>query len=57
MIMPRRSSKPEADDAEVIAFRDAAEFEAWLDEHVDRSAGIWLKIAKKGIGRGIADRR
>jgi uncharacterized protein YdeI (YjbR/CyaY-like superfamily) len=50
MIMSRRSSKPEADGAEVIAFRDAAEFEAWLDGHVDRSAGIWLKIAKKGSG-------
>jgi uncharacterized protein YdeI (YjbR/CyaY-like superfamily) len=44
------STKSEADAAEVIAFRDAAEFEAWLAEHVDRSAGIWLKIAKKGSG-------
>jgi uncharacterized protein YdeI (YjbR/CyaY-like superfamily) len=34
----------------VIAFSDAAEFEAWLAEHVDRSAGVWLKIAKKGSG-------
>ena len=47
--MPR-SSKPEPDAAEVIAFRDAAEFEAWLNEHVDRTAGVWLKIAKKGSG-------
>ena len=45
--MPR-SSKREPDEAEVIAFRDAAEFEAWLAENVDRNAGVWLKIAKKG---------
>jgi uncharacterized protein YdeI (YjbR/CyaY-like superfamily) len=44
------STESEADAAEVIAFRDAAEFEAWLAEHVDRSAGVWLKIAKKGSG-------
>ena len=47
--MPR-SSKREPDVAEVIAFRDAAEFEAWLAENVDRNAGVWLKIAKKGSG-------
>jgi uncharacterized protein YdeI (YjbR/CyaY-like superfamily) len=47
MIMPGKS---EADAAEVIAFRDAAEFEAWLAEHVEHSAGVWLKIAKKGSG-------
>jgi uncharacterized protein YdeI (YjbR/CyaY-like superfamily) len=34
----------------VIAFRDAAEFEAWLAEHVDQMVGVWLKIAKKGSG-------
>jgi uncharacterized protein YdeI (YjbR/CyaY-like superfamily) len=28
----------------------AAEFEAWLEEHVDLQAGVWLKIAKKGSG-------
>jgi uncharacterized protein YdeI (YjbR/CyaY-like superfamily) len=50
MIMSRRSSQSEANTAEVVAFRDAAEFEAWLDEHVDRSSGVWLKIAKKGSG-------
>jgi uncharacterized protein YdeI (YjbR/CyaY-like superfamily) len=44
------ANRPEADTAEVIAFRDAAEFEAWLAEHVDRTAGVWLKIAKKGSG-------
>jgi uncharacterized protein YdeI (YjbR/CyaY-like superfamily) len=41
-------AKPVPDDAKVIAFRDAAEFEAWLAEHVDHTAGVWLKIAKKG---------
>jgi uncharacterized protein YdeI (YjbR/CyaY-like superfamily) len=46
-LMPRT---PEPDTTEVIAFRDAAEFEAWLAEHVDESAGVWLKIAKKGSG-------
>ena len=42
------STRPEAEIAEVIAFRDAGEFEAWLAEHVDLAAGVWLKIAKKG---------
>lgn len=46
-LMPRT---PEPDAAEVIAFRDAAEFEDWLADHVDESAGVWLKIAKKGSG-------
>jgi uncharacterized protein YdeI (YjbR/CyaY-like superfamily) len=40
----------EASGAEVIAFRDAAEFEAWLDAHVGLQAGVWLKIAKSGSG-------
>jgi uncharacterized protein YdeI (YjbR/CyaY-like superfamily) len=47
--MPR-SRKRESDAAEVITFRDAAEFEGWLAEHVDLTAGVWLKIAKKGSG-------
>jgi len=42
--------KPAADEAEVIAFRDVAEFEAWLDENVDLQVGVWLKLAKKGSG-------
>jgi uncharacterized protein YdeI (YjbR/CyaY-like superfamily) len=41
---------PAAADAEVIAFRDAAEFAAWLDGHVALRAGVWLKIAKSGSG-------
>lgn len=42
--------KPVVNEAEVIAFRDAAEFAAWLDAHVDLQAGVWLKLAKKGSG-------
>jgi uncharacterized protein YdeI (YjbR/CyaY-like superfamily) len=42
--------KPEAAAAEVIAFHDTAEFESWLADNVDRSAGVWLKLAKKGSG-------
>jgi uncharacterized protein YdeI (YjbR/CyaY-like superfamily) len=37
-------------EAEVIAFGDAAGFEAWLDACVNQRAGVWLKIAKKGSG-------
>jgi uncharacterized protein YdeI (YjbR/CyaY-like superfamily) len=44
------SRKPEPDAAEVIAFRDVADFETWLAENVDLNAGVWLKIAKKGSG-------
>ena len=44
------SRKSAGTEAEVLAFRDAAEFEAWLDTHVDFRAGVWLKIAKKGSG-------
>jgi uncharacterized protein YdeI (YjbR/CyaY-like superfamily) len=42
--------KGETDQAEVIAFRDAGEFETWLAENVELSVGVWLKIAKKGSG-------
>ena len=34
----------------MIAFSDAAAFEAWLEEHADRQEGVWLKLAKKGSG-------
>lgn len=33
-----------------LAFRDQAEWEAWLAEHHADSPGIWLKVAKKGSG-------
>src|ERR1700731_2720579 len=42
--------KPAVNEAAVIAFRDAAEFEGWLDAHVDLRVGVWLKLAKKGSG-------
>lgn len=35
---------------EVIAFRSAADFEAWLGQHAHEPAGVWLKLAKKGSG-------
>jgi len=44
------SPTPDVDEAAVIAFRDSAEFETWLREHVDLRAGVWLKIAKKSSG-------
>ena len=44
------STKPDDNEAAVIAFRDAAEFEAWLAEHAGLQVGVWLKIAKKGSG-------
>ena len=44
------STKPDPGTAEVIAFRDAADFEAWLADHVEWQPGVWLKIAKKGSG-------
>jgi uncharacterized protein YdeI (YjbR/CyaY-like superfamily) len=33
-------TKPAVNQAVVIAFRDAAEFEAWLDAHVDLQVGV-----------------
>jgi uncharacterized protein YdeI (YjbR/CyaY-like superfamily) len=44
------SSRPAGNGAAVIAFRNAAEFESWLDAHADLQVGVWLKIAKKGSG-------
>ncbi len=43
-------AEPGTDGAEIIFFRDAAAFEAWLEEHVDHEAGVWLKVAKKSSG-------
>ena len=48
--MPPPSDAAPQDRAEIIAFPDAAAFEAWLAENVDHSPGVWLKIAKKGSG-------
>jgi len=36
------------DELPTIRFAGPAEFEAWLEENAARSAGVWLKIAKKG---------
>lgn len=44
------ATKPSVSDAAVIEFRDAAEFEDWLETHFDLQAGVRLKIAKKGSG-------
>lgn len=44
-----RTPKRDA-EAEIIAFRDAPAFEAWLEEHFDLQAGVWLQLAKKASG-------
>jgi len=44
------STNSPGNEAAVIVFRDAAEFEAWLRAHVDLRDGVWLKVAKKGSG-------
>jgi uncharacterized protein YdeI (YjbR/CyaY-like superfamily) len=36
---------------EILTFSDAAEWESWLAEHHEASAGAWLAIAKKNSGR------
>lgn len=41
---------PDHGGADVIAFREAVQFEEWLTDHVDHQPGVWLKIAKKGSG-------
>src|SRR5690349_23957074 len=43
-------SAPADDGVEVLTFRDAAAFEAWLELHWRRQAGVWLKLAKRGSG-------
>lgn len=48
--MVRLPTHPVVSQVAVIAFRNAAEFEAWLDKHGELHAGVWLKIAKKGSG-------
>ena len=41
---------PGEDGAEIRPFRDADEFDAWLDEHHGEPAGVWLKLAKASSG-------
>jgi uncharacterized protein YdeI (YjbR/CyaY-like superfamily) len=38
------------DDLLQLAFASDADWEAWLQEHHERSSGVWVKIAKKGSG-------
>jgi uncharacterized protein YdeI (YjbR/CyaY-like superfamily) len=37
--------------ADVLTFKDAAEWESWLAGHHESPAGAWLAIAKKNSGR------
>ncbi len=37
--------------AEIMDFASAAQWEAWLADHHELSAGVWIRIAKKGSGR------
>jgi uncharacterized protein YdeI (YjbR/CyaY-like superfamily) len=46
----RVSTEPAVNEAPVIAFGGAGEFEAWLEAHADQQVGVWLKMAKKGSG-------
>jgi uncharacterized protein YdeI (YjbR/CyaY-like superfamily) len=39
-----------ADDLPVLLFASPPDLEAWLEENHTSSAGLWLKIAKKGSG-------
>ena len=44
------ATKPGDDGAEILPFRDAEEFDAWLVEHHGDHAGVWLKLAKVASG-------
>ena len=58
--MPARSGKrlskgppeigPTAKDRSVISFATTRAWSAWLGAHHASSRGVWLKIAKKGVG-------
>jgi uncharacterized protein YdeI (YjbR/CyaY-like superfamily) len=39
-----------AAELETRAFASAEEWEAWLREHHDTAAGVWIKFARKGSG-------
>jgi uncharacterized protein YdeI (YjbR/CyaY-like superfamily) len=39
-----------AEDAPTLSFVSPAAWEAWLEEHHEEPAGVWMKIAKKGTG-------
>jgi uncharacterized protein YdeI (YjbR/CyaY-like superfamily) len=38
------------EDAPIMLFETAADFEAWLEEHHTDEGGVWLKIARAGSG-------
>ena len=40
-----------ADELSIHLFADPGAFETWLEENHDSSAGLWLKVAKKGTGK------
>jgi uncharacterized protein YdeI (YjbR/CyaY-like superfamily) len=40
-----------ADELPIRLFADSGALEAWLEKNHDSSAGLWLKIAKKGTGK------
>ena len=33
---------------EILSFEDAAQWEAWLAAHHEESAGVWVKVGRKG---------
>jgi uncharacterized protein YdeI (YjbR/CyaY-like superfamily) len=37
-------------DADIIVFADAAQWESWLADNCERQASAWLKMAKKNSG-------
>lgn len=41
---------PSADGLPVLAFRDRAALEAWLEAHGDTERGLWVRLAKKDSG-------
>jgi uncharacterized protein YdeI (YjbR/CyaY-like superfamily) len=42
--------KAELESGEIITFANAAAFESWLTDNYQRTAGIWIKMAKKDSG-------
>lgn len=38
-------------DADIIALADGAQWESWLADHHEQTAGVWVKIAKKDSGK------
>jgi len=39
------------DGADIMAFADSAQWEAWMADHHERPTGVWVKIAKKSSGK------